>query len=349
MTASKRILFVANFDRKNLYRRYYNHESKLALGFIRAGHHVLTFSDRDHAREATVFNTQKLGAKKMAQRLLETVQHYKPDLILFGHTDLLTANFYAELQGLKTGARLATFCVDALFRDNARNNFVGRMRYMDAGFITSWHKQKLQALNTPQDSVYFLPNPVDVSIETADVSQKPRLDFDFDGQFLGTGTGARELQLTVLADSLPPEYRFRAGGLAFGSVRMESTDFLQALTHAAVCPNIPIDDRDLAQIDPLYSSDRIAQTVGQGVATLVMAESKLSEIYEDGVVEYTSREDLVAQMVALRADDARRMKTATLGRRLAFERTNSTLVANYMVAAAFETPMPDVCWETTPV
>ncbi|MGB1089093.1 MAG: glycosyltransferase family protein, partial [Alphaproteobacteria bacterium] len=174
-------------------------------------------------------------------------------------------------------------------------------------------------------------------------------DLPYDGQFLGTGTGKREEQLQALMAALPADYRFNCGGLAFGSERLVSTRFLAALTQGAVCPNLPIDDSDLDQIDPLYSSDRIAQTLGQGVTTLVHERSELTRLYEDGIVTYQSRDDLVEQMLALKGDDARRRVVGAKGRALAHERTNVTLVAAYMLAAGLGETLPEIFWDAAPV
>lgn len=349
MSTPRRILVVGYFQRKALYQYYYNHEHKLANGFIRAGHNVISFSDRDHAREATRFHTQKLGKGKMADQLVETAKHYKPHLVLFGHADLMPANIYDRLRDAVPGVRLATFCVDALFRDGARKSFETRASACDAAFITTGDREKLAALNVPAGRIYFLPNPVDPSIETRDVSTIARLDLPYDGQFLGTGTGHREEQLRHLLANLPQDYRFHYGGLSFNTERLTSTTYMEELCLGAVCPNIPIDDRDPAQIDYLYSSDRIAQTVGQGVTTLTMAEAGLADLYEGGVVEYANREDLVAKMVELRDDDERRRAVGALGRRLAHERTNNALVADYILAASLGENGPAVHWNGDPV
>ena len=45
-----RILMFANFDRRRRQTFFYNVDQKLYRGFIRLGHLVLGFSDRDTAR-----------------------------------------------------------------------------------------------------------------------------------------------------------------------------------------------------------------------------------------------------------------------------------------------------------
>lgn len=58
-----RILHVANRAEKSLGARYYAPQYKFNNGFVRNGHDVLWFSDRDIARAASVFRSQKGGGR----------------------------------------------------------------------------------------------------------------------------------------------------------------------------------------------------------------------------------------------------------------------------------------------
>lgn len=327
-TYSLRILCVGNFGRKSAFRCFYNIDHKLANGFIRNGHNVVCFSDRDHAREATVFGSQKLGKKKMAEKLLETAKNYKPHLVLFGHCDLFGDELYLRMKELRPEVRLATFCVDAVFRTKTMESFARRAEHCNAAFITTADKAQLSKLGIPLDKLHFMPNPVDPSIETARVFERPLDTFDWDGQFLGTGIGKREEQLNFIAGNLPDDYQFRSGGRAFGSDRIEGVNFLECLTEAPVSPNLPLDDTDPSLMPYLYSSDRIAQLLGQGVTTLVPKAAGLSDLYDEGVVEYSCREELVECMVRLKTDDQMRRKIGEVGWRMARDRTALQKVAS---------------------
>lgn len=349
MLKPKRILIVGNFGRKNLYRRYFNTESKLANGFIRGGHHVLCFSDRDHAREATIWGTQKAGRRKLASQLIEVAKHYKPHMILFGHVDLLPNTIFQEIRKVAPGVKLAALCVDALFREATIARFVARANEMDAAFVTTGDRELLKQLNLPEGRLYFLPNPVDESMETERVFDVPRHELTFDGQFLGTGIDRREAQLDAIQAGLPDDYRFHCGGKAYQSERIDSTDFLMKLADSAVCPNLPLDDLNAEQLHKLYSSDRIAQTLGQGVTTLTIKACNLSELYEDGVVEYEDRDSLVEHMVELFHDDEKRRKIGERGHAIAHSRTNATRVSSYILSRTLGEGNPEIFWDGTAV
>ncbi len=336
---ARRVLLVGNFGRKTLQRAWFNTESKLANGFIRLGDHVLTFSDRDAAREATPLRTQSLGARRMARDLVATAAHYRPHLALFGHCDTLRAQDYAALRAAAPGVRLATFCVDAAFRAGTMAAFAARAACMDAAFITTGDAAAVAPFGFPKGRLYFMPNPVDAAVECARAFDAPRARLAWDGMFLGTGIGAREAQLADLRAALPPEFRFFDGGRAKTAGRLSSTQFLDTLATAAMAPNLPLDDGPEAPIHRLYSSDRIAQLLGQGVLTLTPARSGMEALYEDGVVAWASRAELAEAMARLMGDDAARRRIAETGWRIAHARTSSAQVADWIAAVALgETP-----------
>lgn len=342
----KRILIVGYFSRKNLFRRYFNTENKLANGFVRAGHHVLCFSDRDHARESNILGSQKFGVTKMQRKLIETANHYKPHLIVFGHADLIKPETYDDLRAKCPGVRLAAFNVDPIFRTKTMRNFADRSRKMDCAFLTSADREMVKPLNIPAGQLFFMPNPVDSSMETARVFDVPRGSLRLDGQFLGTGIDLREEQIDAIRSGLPTAYRFESGGKAFATKRVDSTAYLDRLAEAAVCPNLPLDDTRLDLIAYLYSSDRIAQTLGQGVTTLTIATGQMSDLYEDGVVEYRDRQDLVSKMIALYENDSERRRIGEIGHRIAHDRTNATRVASYILAVSLGESEGSVPWPT---
>ena len=92
-----RILHVSNFVQKHDGRLYWNFPFRVNNGLTRLGHNVLNFSDRDIARE-NVFRSSSMGINKMNHRLIKTVINYKPDLIVLGHADLISAEQIFELR-----------------------------------------------------------------------------------------------------------------------------------------------------------------------------------------------------------------------------------------------------------
>lgn len=328
----RRVLLVGDFGRKRRQRLWYNTEHKLANGFARIGCFALRFSDRDEARAATLLGTQNLGAGRMRRALVETAAHFRPHLALFHHADLLRTETFAAIRAAAPGVRLAQLCVDSVERTRTMAAFSARAAEMDISFITTAEPEALRPLAPRPGSIAFAPNPVDPSVETAQVCDAPAAALRFDGQFLGTGVEAREAQLEALAQALPAGFRWRAGGRAFGSPRLTSTAFLEALAEAAMSPLLPLDDARPAPF--LYSSNRIAQLLGSGVAALTPAGARQEALYEDGIVSWATRAELAERMAELHRDDTRRRVVGARGRRIARARTDCARVARYVLEAA---------------
>ncbi len=325
----KRVLLVGDFSRSSFGAYFYNTNFILHAGLIRAGCHVLPFSDRDVAREASVLRRKTLGRAAMSRALVKVAGTYRPDLVLFGHADMCGADTFAAIRMAAPGVRIAQFNVDALFRSRTMARFRDRALHMDVSFITTAAPQRLRSLGAPAGTIAYFPNPVDASLAVSDLSQQSRADISFDGIFLGTGIERRPEQISGLMDHLPESFRFFVGGGIAGTPRLTGASFLEMLSSGAMSPNLPLDDT--VTVDFLYSSDRIAHLLGHGIVAFCQSEAGLETLYEDGIVTYTNIADLAAKMAALAQDDTRRRKIAATGRRIASERTGAEQVARYML------------------
>ena len=346
----RRILLVANFDRRHHHAMFYNVDNLLHSGLLRAGHHVIPFSDRDTALELSPFRLSSRfgGLGAMRRRLLCTAEHYSPELILFGHADLVDGATIGNLRRSVPDARLAQFNVDAVFNSRSMSAFCNRARLVDISFITTGNLDSLALPSPGCGPVHYFPNPVDASVEAARTFEKRREELPFDGQFLGSRLQSRDELIDRLAAGLPAGYRFRSSARALGGRRLRSLEFLAALADAACMPNLPHDDK--APVPYLYSSDRIAQCLGQGVAVIAPGEAGLSGIYDDGIVEFGGFEHLVDSMAFLQRNDGARRRQAEKGWRIARERTAGHRVAKYIVETALGMTLSEQYgWPAAPV
>lgn len=345
---NKRILLIGDFGRTNFGAHYYNTNFALHAGFIRAGHHVLTFSDRDVAREASVFKRKALGRGRMSQALIETARTYQPHLVLFGHADMTAPETFAAVRKAAPYARLAQFNVDALFRTGTMALFAARAQHVDFSFITSAAPEKLRRLGAPPGSVAYFPNPVDPAIAIRNVSTIARGNLAFDGIFLGTGIERREIQVSELKVGLPASFRLLAAGGVSNTPRLSGPSFLETLASGTMSPNLPLDDT--RPVDFLYASDRLAQLLAHGILAFCQKGAQLETVYEDGIVPYSSIADLAAKMAEFAEDDARRRQIAAKGHQIGCGRTSAERVARYMLDLAFgDGPTEDYGWPSEPI
>ncbi len=110
-----RILCVGGIHDATNAHRYYGVTQKLINGFIRSGHTVLYFSDRDASRNSNVFKSRIWGVKQANRALLEKIKVFQPNLIIFKHADVIWPSTLEEIARLWPEIRMAQVNIDALF------------------------------------------------------------------------------------------------------------------------------------------------------------------------------------------------------------------------------------------
>ena len=95
---------------------------------------------------------------------------------------------------------------------------------------------------------------------------------------------------------------------------------------------------NLSQGKPMkfYSSDRIAQLIGNGILTFVEKATKLDKIFKnDEVVFYSNIADLSKKIQGLLDNDKLRINIAKAGYNKYHKYMNSNLVTEYMINKTF--------------
>ena len=112
-TKNLRILHVTNFNERLDGRLFFNTGRRLNNGFIRLGHSVLGFSDRDIQKYYKGVSDIK-GSKTLNDKLKKTCYNYKPDLIVTGHADLISRQQIEELKEDNPNTKFAQWFLDPL-------------------------------------------------------------------------------------------------------------------------------------------------------------------------------------------------------------------------------------------
>ncbi|MBI3441224.1 MAG: glycosyltransferase family 1 protein [Proteobacteria bacterium] len=82
----------------------------------------------------------------------------------------------------------------------------------------------------------------------------------------------------------------------------------------------------------LYSSDRLAQLVGNGLAVCIDRASGYGDIFsDDEMIFYSSEGELFDKLARLKREDGERRRLAERGWKRYVELFNSTVVAQYML------------------
>jgi hypothetical protein len=341
-----RVLFVGNAGERHFGERFYSVEQKLANGFVRNGHLIHFFSDRDVARSGTIFGSSRAGRGVANRRFLQVARNFRPEFIVFAHASLIASETFAEAKRLPGGPRLAQVCVDPLFRRSNVEFLKSRARVVDATFVTTAGAVLAQFASSTNVSSYA-PNPVDASIETARGFERANQAFDV--FFAANAAGdrpedARRAAPLLIARSGAASIDYRGFD---GRPPVFGVEYFRRLADARMALNINSDRAERASVRApaeelyLYNSDRISQIMGSGLLTLSFRVNQLMELFEEDkeMVFADTPEEMLETALRYKRDDAARRRVAEAGWRKSHEELNERLVARYIEEVAFRRPL----------
>jgi glycosyltransferase involved in cell wall biosynthesis len=331
-----RIIHVAHFGRKPIGAFQHSVERKLSNGLIRNGHAVVNFSDRDMARAGSWLGHRRFGAGAANRELRNLCRSVEPDLLLLGHADVITPATIADIKDDWPSLRVLQWNVDPIFRAGNVSRIASKLEVVDATLVST-AGEALRPFMRPGKVVGFLPNPVDYSIETGRNHEQPDLPY---GLFYSCGNGEklrhtcgeawRPDDLIQLIERAAPELRTLLPGLR-GQPQIAGAQYQSALESAAIGLNLSRRNDVF-----LYSSDRLAQMIGNGLAVLVDRDTGYNTLFgEDELAFFSTTDELVEQVRRLIADPTHRQQLAKRGREHYHALFNEQSVAQYVVDVAF--------------
>ena len=332
----KKILHITNLNERYNGRLFYNTGRRLNNGFIKLNHKVLTLSDRDLLRNYRSLRDIS-GSKKLNKTFLETVRNFKPNLIILGHADSIKKESLEIIKNEFPHTKISQWFLDRM-DDKWKNNkkrFLDKINYMDYSFCTT--DPKSLKFNK-KHKISFIPNPVDESLDDMNVYENKRPEYDlFFAMSHGVHRGVlkkgkfdqRENFINNLIKK-NPKLKFNIFGM--NNIQpVWGDEFKKNLYNSKIALN-------LSQGKPLkyYSSDRIAQLVGNGIATLIDKKTKLDDLFSpNGAIFYNSLKDLNIKLNKLLKNDKERNRIAKNGKLNYHKNFNSTQVADFMVCKIF--------------
>ena len=327
------ILHIANFSwfsaprkRADDLARYYACDHKISNGLIRNQHCVWNFSYRDAARYLSpLARNKKLGEKAMNAAVIRTARVFAPGLILLGHCELISAHTLTVLRDALPGVKIAQWWVDP-FHPHSLPHLRAKQPYLDAFFATtapSYYAPLIAA--APTAAVFYLPNPVDNSIEKHRAFENPQCRYDV--FFAGSSLSERNHTLQQLSQI----QSIRLGLFGFGGRSVLSgAKFMQIIGDSKIGLNL-----SFATDIPMYSSDRIAQLTGNGCLALSPNTPQMERLFGDNEIAYYAGDDeLREQINRLLQDDITRIRIAKAGWKRAHTCYNERRVAKFIVEAA---------------
>lgn len=319
-----RVLLVG-FSERNKYFGNFFHATvhKLRNGFIRAGCHVVWFSDRDIADYSAPFRFRPLGKPSANAKLRRLADLIEPDVICLMHADLIEEATLSAIRKRLPLVRLVSVYLDPIAAGRFAERFASAARISDAAFATT--AGSTLSAHASAGTVGFIPNPIDVSVERA--RSFAARDHEFDFFFAGKPKG-RDGVLSDLQALLPGRrcgFFLQTGkALALGGAA-----YTRALgaSRIAIAAGIDVDHK-------WYASDRIAQFFGAGCLVAHPAIGQFETLYGQGaLLSFKDAADLAAQAEHLLSSEAWRERAA-VAQAQALAVSDTVIVARYILDRA---------------
>ncbi len=330
-----RIIHITNFNERHNGRLFFNTGRRLNNGFIRSGHTVLEFSDRDIQKHYKSYNDFS-GGKSLNEKLHKTCHNFKPDMIVLGHADLIHQNTLGELKDEYPNLKISQWFLDPLNKfgpDYIKNKkrILDKSSFVDANFITT-SPDAIDFLSNKTKN-YFIPNPTDESFETLENYKNAcSVDVFFAlshgvhrGKLKSRNADDREIFINKLLN-ISKSIKFDLYGV--NKIQPIWADqFFQVISNAKMGLN-------LSRGEPIkyYSSDRIAQIIGNGLVTLIDEKTRYNHFFDKTeMVFYKNISDLSEKIMKISKDEKLRKSIAKKGRDKYHKYFNSNLVSEFIV------------------
>ena len=331
-----KILHITNFNYRFDGRLQYNTGRRLNNGFVRLGHNVLTISDRDIINQnKKLFDPS--GKLNLQKKIMNSYNNFKPTLVVLGHADSVNLETLSFLN--KHGVKITQWFLDPVVKFgpdylNNKNRILEKKEYLDTTFLTTDPK----SLDFDIKNSYYMPNPCDPAFEILD-NYKHDCDYDlFFAMSHGVHRGAlkkgkkdnREIFLNKLM-KINPNIKFDIYGMN-NTQPVWGESFIEKISNSSMGLN-------LSRGKPIkyYSSDRIAQLMGNGLLTFVDKKTKFNDLFSDNeMVFYNNIDDLSYKINKYKRDEKNRRLIAKNGKKSYFKYFNSNIVAEYIINKTFD-------------
>ncbi len=348
-----RIMHITNFaDRHNGRLYFVSIGQKLSRGFVKSGHSVLNFSDRDMMRIGRGF-FDIFGKSSLNKKIISTVKNYNPDLLLIGHADLIYASTLEELKNFNKNLKISQWFEDPLivtgpdYVENTKK-VLDKLDFIDNTFITT--SPDVLEFDKGNSRFHYMPIPVDESVERLKVFEinDPIYDLFFAMSHgvnrgvlkRGKKDGREEFLENLIKKN--PTIKFDIYGLN-GRQPIWAESFFNIISKSKMALNL---SRGIPK--KYYSSNRIASLLGNGLLTFIDEKTKFNHFFDnDELVFYKNIDDLSEKMQKLSYDDFLRKKIAKNGWLKYHKEFNSKKITDYMIDKIFDLKTKNkTVWDT---
>ena len=291
-----KILHITNFNNRFDGRLHYNTSKRLNNGFIRLGHNVLAVSDRDIINHNKGIKDMS-GVKSLQTSVINNFDNFNPDLVVLGHADSLKIETIDYIKSKNT--KVAQWFLDPVGKNSPdyeknKKRILDKSEYIDASFLTS----DPDDLDFQIKNSFFIPNPSDPSFETLknyeNDCQKDLFFAMSHGVHRGTLKRGKFDDREIFIKKLLNKNK----NINFDIYGMNQKEpiwgdkFIYLLSQSSMGLN-------LSRGKPVkyYSSDRIAQLMGNGLLTFVDKDTFFGDFFSNKeIITYKDIDDLTYKL-----------------------------------------------------
>ena len=334
-----RILHITNFNERLDGRLFFNTGRRINNGFIRLGHSVLGYSDRDIVKYYRSYKDLN-GSLSLNEKLKKTCYNYKPDMIVMGHSDLISAQQLGSLKNEYPKIKISQWFLDPLNKDGPdfernKKRILDKSEFIDANFITT--SPDVLTFLPKNKNNFFIPNPVDSSFETLNnFNKKCNVDVFF-ALSHGVHRGVLKLGKDDDRNYFLKQLVNKTNNVKFDIYGVEKKQPIWADHYFKVIANAKM-GLNLSRGAPAkyYSSDRIVQIIGNGLVALIDEKTQYSNFFsKDEMVFYKDTDDLSSKIIRIANDEKLRKSIAKKGKQKYFKYFNSSIIAEYIINKTF--------------
>ena len=325
-----KLLHIADVHNRHQGRLYYSTGKKLNNGFIKNDVNVIQISDRDYL-QSNIFNYKK---KSFLNYIRNTIDNFNPDIILFGHVDVLNEKDFYYLRCDYKKIHFSQYFVDTLdpnfekFSDHKKRFFL-KYQICDTNFITTFPKS-LDFLDISK--TFYIPNVCDSSIDLLENYKYENLPYDIffalsHGQHRGgLKKGYKDERVNFIENLNLINIKSNFYGISKQPVW--GSNFFNELSKSKMGLNF-----NRGKSIKYYSSDRICLLIANGLLTFLQKGYSYEDFFEDKkeAVFFNNHNELTDLIKFYAKDYESRSEIALNGKKKYFKLFENNIVTKYMI------------------
>lgn len=297
----------------------YSNPTKISQGLIQNNHFVHNFDYRDTSRYMSFFRNKKNGRKKMNDFFRTLVDDIFPDLIVFGHAELISIDTFEYIKNkkIKMIYWYNDIPLQKYFKDIAH--------YFDF-ILTTAGGEFISDIKEYNKNTFFLPNLVDENIEKYKAYENDI--FENDLLFTGRHDNERAKLIEYINKNIKSDIKTKYIGHNKESVVIGER-YLSAIAKSKICIN---HNRDFTLKYEWYTSDRLMHIIGNGSFPLSTKIINGEDFFEDKLEYYESYEELISKVHYFLDNEKERSEKSQWLRTRVHSLFNSKRVAKYILS-----------------